>query len=183
MLLKHYDTCYGFTTYLFIGDKEETRNTFDKESLNDFVDSIQEKDSGLTLHIVVKGVDRYIIWMPEFNWLVENFVTLSHECGHVACMALEHREINDLQNDSAFHSFLYLKDSIYRELLYKLRKEDLKKQESEKVEEVKMESIVNPEEESTADYELKKELENTKNKSNKPSKNKKNQKKKKQIVN
>ena len=172
MLIKHFDNCFGFFTFLFIGSKEDALNSlykspiyFDKENLAEFVADIQDKDAGLTLPVPIKGHDRYLIWMPEYNWYIEDFVTLSHECGHVASMAMFHRGIKEFQNDSTFHTFLYLKDSIYRDFLYQLKKE-LEKKEKNKVTD-NIESVVNPEEESTADYEIKKEIEKTKKDSKK----------------
>ena len=167
MLFKHIDTTYGFTTFLFIGDKEEMRNTlykapvyFSKDSLNEFVDGIKPSHAGLTVHMVLNETyDRYLIWMNNFDFSVESLVTLSHECLHVASLSMLQRDISDFTNEGNFHAMMYLHDSIFRSFLYELQKHDEK--EKKKLTE-NIESVVNPEEESTADVELKKEIEKTK---------------------
>lgn len=172
-LFSYYCECYGFYTYLFLGSREDMLNElykppvrFNKESLNSMVDSIRSCDAGFTVDLVPEqGVKRYLICMPDFDWSIENIVTLSHEALHVAQLSLLERSITDFSNDSCFHCLIYLRDNIERALLVKLdkwRKEEEKKKMDENIE-----SVVNPEEESTADVELKKEIEKSEKKNKK----------------
>jgi hypothetical protein len=175
MLFKYTDTCYGFTTFLFVGDKEELQNTaykapiyFGKESLDDFVSSIKPSHAGMTVHLVLNETyDRYLVWLPSFDFSVEALVTLSHECLHVASLALMQRDVSDFNNEGNFHAMMYLKDSIERAFLYALNRHAEK--EKKKLNE-NIESVVNPQEESTADYEMKKEMEKEETKSKKNTK-------------
>lgn len=176
-LFQHYCDCYGFQTYLFIGSQEEMLQElhkapihFNKESLNNFVSSIKSSDAGLTVDLIPEeGAKKYLICLPGFERSVDCITTLSHEVAHVAQLALLERTITDLQNDSCFHCFIYLHDSLFRVFLDKLNKwidAEKKKDEAKKKEEDKenmndnIESVVSNEEESTADVELKKEIEN-----------------------
>ena len=176
MLFKHTDTTYGFTTFLFIGDKEEMRNTlykspvyFNKDSLDEFIDGIKPSHAGVTVHMVLNEMyDRYLVYLESFDFSVESLVTLSHECSHVASIAMVERDIGDFHNEGNFHAYLYLRDSIYRAFLYKLKEWDEK--EKKKLTDENIESVVNPEEESTADVELKKEIEKEEKKGKKKKK-------------
>ena len=167
-LFSYYCECYGFYVYLFLGSREDMLKEltkapvrFNKESLNDLVDSIRSCDAGFTVDLIPEeGVKRYLICMPDFDWSIENIVTLSHETLHVAQLALLERSITDLSNDSCFHCLIYLRDSLERAFLTKLEK--WKKEEEKKKMDENIESIVNPEEESTADVELKKDIEKKK---------------------
>ena len=172
-LFSYYCECYGFQSYLFLGSKEDMLNElhkapvrFNKESLSSLVDSIRSCDAGFTVDLVPEeGVKRYLICMPDFTWSIENIVTLSHEVLHVAQLALLERSITDLSNDSCFHCLIYLRDSLERAFLDKLEKWR-KEKEKENMED-NIESVVNPEEESTADVELKKSIEKNKKKKKK----------------
>lgn len=171
-LFSHYCDCFGFYTYVFIGNQEEMLQElhkapihFNKESLASFVSSIKSSDAGLTVDLVPEeGSKKYLICLPGFERSVENIVTLSHETMHVAQLALLEREISDFQNDSCFHCIIYLHDSLFRVFLDKLNRWVDSEKKKEKEEETNMnnniESVVSNEEESTADVELKKEIEN-----------------------
>jgi len=183
-LFSYYCECYGFYTYLFIGSKEDMLNELykkpvfmNKESLTNLVNGIRSSDAGFTVDLIPEnGVKRYLVCMESFDWIVNDIVTVGHEALHVAQLALLERGISDFANDSCFHCMIYLRDSIERTFLNKLRKwkEEEEKENHEKENQnmdENIESIVNPEEESTADYEMKKEIE-------KESKNSKKKKKK-----
>lgn len=174
-LFQHYDSCFGIQCYLFLGSQEEMLKEltkapvyFNKNSLEDFVNSIRSADAGLTVQLQSEeGISRYLICMPGFDWSVDSIITLGHEATHVAQLALIERTITDFSNDSCFHCLIYLRDSVERVFLNKLNKwrEDEKKKKEQKeyakmIEETAIERVVSNEEESTADVELKKEIEN-----------------------
>ena len=172
-LFSYYCETYGFYTYLFIGTKEDMLNELykkpiymNKESLANLVDNIKSSDAGFTVDLIPEnGVKRYLVCMESFDWIVNDIVTVTHEALHVAQLALLERGIEDFSNDSCFHCLIYLHDSIERAFLNKLKKW---KQEEENMNmEDSIESVTSPEEESTADVELKKEIERTKKKNKK----------------
>ena len=113
------------------------------------------------------GVKRYLICMESFDWIVNDIVTVTHEALHVAQLALIERGIVDLANDSCFHCMIYLHDSIERAFLNKLKKWKEEEDKENKTMDENIESVVNPEEESTADVELKKSIEKNKKKKKK----------------
>ena len=172
-IFTNYNETYGFYTYLFIGSKEDMLNELhkspvymSKESLASLVDSIRSCDAGFTVDLVPEnGVKRYLIRLENFEWIVDDLITVSHEAMHVAQLALLERGISDLSNDSCFHCMIYLHDSIERAFLTKLKK--WKEEEEKKKLNDNIESVVNPEEESTADVELKKEIEKEEKKAKK----------------
>lgn len=181
-LFSHYDSCYGVTVFLFLGSQEEMLKElikspvyFNKQSLEDLVCSIRSQDAGLTVEM--RGEDsvaRYMILMPSFTFEVDSYVTLQHECSHAAHLALLERHIKDFGSEDTYHCLIYFIDSIYRAFITKLNKwheEETKKKEKEEKEKMNdnIESVVSNEEESTADVELKKEIE----KKEKAKKNKK----------
>lgn len=181
-LFQHYDSCFGIQCYLFLGSQDEMLKEltkapvyFNKNSLEAFVNSIRSADAGLTVQLQSEdGISRYLICMPGFDWSVDSIVTLGHEATHVAQLALIERTITDFSNDSCFHCLIYLRDSVERVFLNKLNKwheDEEKKKEKEEKEKMNdnIESVVSNEEESTADVELKKEIE----KKEKTKKNKK----------
>lgn len=181
-LFQHYDPCYGVTVFLFLGSQDEmlkelTKSPvyFNKQSLEDLVCSIRSQDAGLTVEM--RGEDsvaRYMVLMPSFTFDVDSYVTLQHECSHAAHLALLERHIKDFGQEDVYHCLIYFIDSIYRSFITKLNKwhEDEEKKKEEKDKENmndNIESVVSNEEESTADVELKKEIE----KKEKTKKNKK----------
>lgn len=181
-LFSHYDSCFGVTTYLFLGSqddmlKELTKSPiyFNKQSLEDLVANIRGQDAGLTVEM--RGNDsiaRYLILMPDFTYEIDDYVTLQHECSHTAHLALLERHISDFKNEDCYHCLIYFTDSLYRAFMTKLNKwhkDEEKKKEKEEKEKMNdnIESVVSNEEESTADVELKKEIE----KKEKAKKNKK----------
>lgn len=183
-LFSHYDTCFGVTTYLFLGSqddmlKELTKSPiyFNKQSLENLVANIRGQDAGLTVEM--RGNDsiaRYLILMPDFTYEIDDYVTLQHECSHAAHLALLERHISDFKNEDCYHCLIYFIDSLFRSFITKLNKwrddEEKKKEEKDKntMNDNNIESVVSNEEESTADVELKKEIE----KKEKAKKNKKN---------
>lgn len=181
-LFSHYDSCFGVTTYLFLGSqddmlKELTKSPiyFNKQSLEDLVANIRGQDAGLTVEM--RGNDsiaRYLILMPDFTYEIDDYVTLQHECSHAAHLALLERHISDFKNEDCYHCLIYFTDSLYRAFMTKLNqwhKDEEKKKEKEEKEKMNdnIESVVSNEEESTADVELKKDIE----KKEKAKKNKK----------
>ena len=181
-LFSHYDSCFGVTTYLFLGSqddilKELTKSPiyFNKQSLEDLVANIRGQDAGLTVEM--RGNDsiaRYLILMPDFTYEIDDYVTLQHECSHAAHLALLERHISDFKNEDCYHCLIYFTDSLYRAFMTKLNKwhkDEENKKEKEEKEKMNdnIESVVSNEEESTADVELKKEIE----KKEKAKKNKK----------
>ena len=176
-IFTHYNETYGFYTYLFIGSKEEMLSELhkapvymNKESLLNLVDNMKSSDAGFTVDLVPEeGVRRYLVYIPEFEWIVNDLITVSHECMHVAQLSLLERGIGDLSNDSCFHCLIYLHDSIERAFLNKLKKWK-EEEEKKKLTDDNIESVVNHEEESTADVELKKEIEKEEKKAKKKKK-------------
>ena len=178
-LFQHYDSCYGVTVFLFLGSQDEmlkelTKSPvyFNKQSLEDLVTNIRGQDAGLTVEM--RGNDeiaRYLILLPDFSLSVDDLVTLQHECSHTAHLALLERHISDFKNEDCYHCLIYFTDSIFRALLTKLNTwiDKKNKEEENKMNDNNIESIVSNEEESTADVELKKEIE----KKEKTKKNKK----------
>lgn len=173
-LFQHYDSCYGVTVFLFLGSQEEmlkelTKSPvyFNKQSLEDLILSIRSQDAGLTIEM--RGNDsvaRYLILLPDFTYEIDDYVTLQHECSHAAHLALLERHISDFKNEDCYHCLIYFTDSLYRAFMTKLNKwhEDEKKKKEQKecakmIEETAIERVVSNEEESTADVELKKEIE------------------------
>lgn len=178
-LFRHYSDCFGVTVFLFLGSQEEMLKEltkapvyFNKQSLEDLVANIRGQDAGLTIEM--RGNDeiaRYLILMPDFTLSVDDLVTLQHECSHAAHLALLERHIKNFGEEDCYHCLIYFTDSIFRALLTKLNawidkknKEEDKNKEQEEyakmIEETAIERVVSNEEESTADVELKKEIEN-----------------------
>lgn len=181
-LFQHYDSCFGVTVFLFLGSQEEMFKElpkapvyFDKNSLANLISTIRDQDAGLTVEL--RGEDsvaRYMIMMPSFTFDVDDYVTLQHECSHACHLALLERHIKDFGQEDTYHCLIYFIDSLFRSFITKLNKwhEDEEKKKEEKDKENmndNIESVVSNEEESTADVELKKEIE----KKEKTKKNKK----------
>lgn len=124
---------YSFYTYLIVCPPEEFVQTaikspvkLNKEDAQSFADKIEDGFAGYTVPLNYDGIDAYLIWLPEFNYTVDDYVYLAHEVSHVAFGALVHRGWKDFSNEDVQHSQMYLKDSIFKTFLNKLEEEKAK---------------------------------------------------------
>ena len=63
-----------------------------------------------------------LIWMPRFNWTIENHNTLTHECSHATFKTLDRVDI-PVESGKANEAYCYLQAFYYSELLNQLNNE------------------------------------------------------------
>ena len=119
---KYYNDTYGFTTHLFVG----TYKACDKwlrRKFNYVGDEDNTADYGGLSWVLVQDDGRTsdsFIWLPNFKGTVDDYVTLSHECLHIAYESLYRRGVRIHNSDT--EQLNYLQDALYRAFLLKLKK-------------------------------------------------------------
>lgn len=68
-----------------------------------------------------QSVVAHVIWMPEFSFKTQDYVTLTHEVIHTAARILDDRGV--VYNDPAKEALTYTVDNIYGAFLKKLHQE------------------------------------------------------------
>ena len=124
-LLKCFNDTYRFDTYLYIGtDFQSMKKQVGKEKfwdMEDFESCIKDVGidfAGLTYALdSPDGIQTYFIYLKSWDEFEDSVTVLSHEVGHVTHKALIKRGWSDFTNEDVFHSYLYLHDSIFNNLL------------------------------------------------------------------
>lgn len=119
----YYNDTYGFNTYVCFGEPSEAlkallmKEPF-KWNEERYKDCFGEAScwAGLTIMdcCTDDNYDNILIWVRNIEPVTANVATLSHECGHVAHEILKRRGWDDFENDTVFHSYLYLHDTIFK---------------------------------------------------------------------
>ena len=117
-----YSDQWGAKVVFFAGDKDSFLLYMREKYHFDYQSGWDENGCGFSCRMIaVKNgsVMGYVIWMPKFDFTVDEYVVLSHECIHVAGHILDDRGV--VYNDDAKEALTYTCDSIYRFFLKKLK--------------------------------------------------------------
>lgn len=112
----------GRKVVFFAGDKDSFLLYMREKYHFDYQSGWNENGCGFSCRMIsVKNgsVMGYVIWMPKFDFTIDEYVTLSHECIHAAGHILDDRGV--VYNDDAKEALTYTCDSIYRFFLKKLK--------------------------------------------------------------
>ncbi len=127
-IYKYYNDTYTSKINLLICDFDTANNILkNKFHLNESGILNDKNLDGCALQIINNNNKiNSIIWIPSFNFFIEDYVTLSHECLHTAIRILDRHDVVCITNTSS-EQLNYLHDAIYRNFLIQLHK-DYKKQ-------------------------------------------------------
>ena len=124
----------GYKTFKFYSDQWGAKVVFFAGDKDDFVSYMREKyhfnyqygwDAnccGLSCKMLSakdEHVTGYVIWMPKFDFTIDEYVSLAHECIHTAAKILDDRGVT--YYDDAKEALTYTFDAIYRFFLNKLK--------------------------------------------------------------
>ena len=122
----YYNDTYGATCYLYIGSGESFCEWLDKKFDCD-ENPMEYTYAGLSLTLGMKdGSKIHIIWMPKYDFSIEDYVTLSHESLHTAIRIMQNRGCESIGKGSN-EELTYFHDSIYRAFLRRLVKDRYEK--------------------------------------------------------
>ena len=113
-----YSSMWGARIVLYIGDKDRFLEYLKRCHGVNYDEPWSAGFCGLSFRMIspkdghVKG---YCIWMPEMNFSTDQYVTLAHECIHVACHILDDRGV--VYSDEAKEVLTYTFDDIYGHFL------------------------------------------------------------------
>ena len=118
----YYNDTYGFTAYLYLGEYTQCNDWMRRKFNYAGDDDVDANYCGLSwvLHDNSGRLLGYFIWMPNFKFTIDNYVTLAHESLHTAVKVLHHRGIVMQGTDT--EQLNYLQDAIYRTFLTKIKR-------------------------------------------------------------
>lgn len=123
-------------TILFIGSFDKLKKSIkNRENVNltSLENENPKKFGGITIPCEAEeGHSFVLIWMPEFDWSLEDFETLSHECLHATIMVLRMSgvkpKIFSAEDDSEVDDEIvaYTSSSMFKTLVSELTKKESK---------------------------------------------------------
>lgn len=119
---KFYSDQWGAKVVFFAGDKDAFLSHMREKYNFNYQSEWNANGCGFSCKMISEkngGVMGYVIWMPKFDFTVDEYVTLAHECIHIASYILSDRGV--VYYDEAKEVLTYTCDAIYRFFLNKLK--------------------------------------------------------------
>lgn len=119
---KFYSDQWGARVVFFAGDKDAFCLYMREKYHFNYQGGWDENLCGFTCKMVStkdEHVTGYVIWMPKFNFTIDEYVVLAHECIHAAGYILADRGV--VYYDESKEVLNYTFDSIYRFFLKRLK--------------------------------------------------------------
>lgn len=120
---KLYSDQWGAKVVLFIGDRDSFVLCMKEKYHFHYAEEWNANVCGLSCRMIAASdghVTGYVIWMPDFAFVTDDYVVLSHECIHTAGHILNDRGV--FYGDDAKEALTYTCDFIYRIFLKRLHK-------------------------------------------------------------
>jgi hypothetical protein len=119
MTIRIHDPIYHAEIFLFLYPRDKITDVVKKRLNCDYSPSLNHKAESLSIECKETGWTEYIIWMPKFNWSIDDQQCLAHEIFHTACRVLEDRGIKFDPERHEAHAYYF--DWIFGELWNKLK--------------------------------------------------------------
>ena len=106
--------------YLFIGERNEFVEHLEKK-YNLSCDKQIDRSAGFAFRFIGgDDVDYgYAIWIEKFDYSVESYPVLAHECLHIADFMLKDRQIKETEENNEILAYTF--DFIFRSFLKKIK--------------------------------------------------------------